>query len=336
MQAQWRWMLVAMLLAVVACGNGERKPPAAGPRSSATPQAGTADIEGGGAPTDPYVLPSEACAAKAACAETGRCSALKGGAADDCIAGDDARCARSVGCKTKGRCRAQHPTEAQLRAGFTLFSWDCVAVAPEDCQQVEACKHAVCEVRHGSCEAKLAATDCRAAETCKDLGLCAIKDGECGVGTDADCSASKSCRRWGACAAGEQRCEARTAAHCGQSEVCSSQGRCTPDGSGACGHDKRTDCRKFAPCRERGACSLRYVALESGGREAWACVPASAADCRQGDACKLHGECSYVGETKREGSCRVGSDADCKASRDCQDRGACRLVTDEYGNKVCG
>jgi len=140
---------------------------------------------------------------------------------------------------------------------------------------------------------------CKSSQFCKERGWCSLGKAiggsgtECVIGTDADCRASDSCRELGQCARLTDRiCIATSDADCAAAAECAARGHCVfkrkdKDGVALCGPKAAADCKAAPYCAKKGYCNL----VQSRGLDQ--CGAKSDADCQASEECKTKGLCRW-------------------------------------------
>ena len=128
---------------------------------------------------------------------------------------------------------APSASSASAAAGARASSSGGTAAAgPMSCAGTKACEYeGQCQPAKGGqgCEPGSDA-DCRAAQVCKDWGLCGLGAGHCAASSDEDCRSSYSCKVTGRCTAQDGKCAAVNDSDCRRSELCKYEHKCTADG----------------------------------------------------------------------------------------------------------
>jgi hypothetical protein len=104
---------------------------------------------------------------------------------------------------------------------------------------------------------------------------------------------------------------------CAGSDLCEQSGACTSTSFG-CRVTSHADCRQGEACRKLGLCT--YAAVRP--HQSWGtCHACRESDCRSADTCRVFGRC-----TAKKGDCVATEDEDCAKSEGCRLHGLCDAV----------
>ena len=160
---------------------------------------------------------------------------------------------------------------------------------------------------------------CRRSNQCKSEGKCHLwteapstqypgGQSSCVVGADADCRGSRLCREKGYCHAIKFWMDVKE---------CYVRVRSPNDCR------RRRGSKRFSPCLDDGYCTPQK-GWSLGSTDALKCQPASDADCRSSERCRVSGMCAF----KKRGPVPlcVSTPEDCRRSLACREQGKCASV----------